>query len=48
MNKPNQTKINTQIQRTEQQLSEGECLGEGETGKGDQLYGDRWKPDFWW
>ena len=22
--------------------------GESEIGKGDQLYGDRWKLNFWW
>ena len=23
-------------------------VGQGEMGKGDQLYGDRWKLKFWW
>ena len=23
-------------------------MGEGEMGKGDQVYGDRWKLKFWW
>ena len=51
MNKPNQTKNrNKHIgQRTDQWLPEGKGLaGQGEMGKEDQLYGYRWKLNFWW
>ena len=47
MNKPNQTKTNMQIQRTKSWLPEGQGQGEGKMGKGDQLYGDEWKLNFW-
>ena len=46
MNKPKET--NTYIQRTEQWLSEEKGLGDGEMSKGDQLYGDGEKINFWW
>lgn len=48
----NKTKTNTE---TEKRLvvtrgEKGVCVGGGgcEMGKGSQLYGDRWEPDFWW
>ena len=44
MNKPNQTKTNTQIQGTEWWFPEGK----GEMDKGDELYGDGQKIKFWW
>ena len=37
-----------QMQRTEQWLPKGKGLREGEMGKGDQLYGDGWRINFWW
>ena len=29
-------------------VTKGVGVGQGEMGKGDQLYGDRWKLKFWW
>lgn len=48
MNKPNQTK--KPYRYTEQSSSywRGRGLREGEMSKGGQLYGDRWKQNFWW
>ena len=37
-------KQNTQIWRTDRK----EVEKEGEISKGDQLYSDGWKLDFWW
>lgn len=29
-------------------VTRGKGLGQGEMGKGSQLYGDGWKLIFWW
>lgn len=48
MNKPSQTRANTQIQRTGQLPERKEWEGaEGEKGKGDHLYSNEWKLNFW-
>ena len=50
MNKPNQTKTNMQTQRTKWWLPEGKewQWGKGKIGKGDQMYSEEWKINFWW
>ena len=46
MNKTDQTNIKAKIERTEQCLPKGKGFGEEQNDKGDQLYGDKWKLDF--
>ena len=44
MNKQKQTRR----YREQQRLLEWKKQGEDEMGKGDQLYAERWKINFWW
>ena len=53
--KQNKSKISEQTKQkhldkwNREVVTRGETgWGEGEMGKGDQLYGDRWKLNFWW
>ena len=49
MSKPNQTKPK-QTHTYREQITgyqRGRVVGEGEMAKGGQLYGERWKLNFW-
>ena len=48
VNTTNQTNIKAKIQRTDQGLPKGKGFGEEQNDKGNQLYGCRWKLNFWW
>ena len=47
MNKPNQTKTDTQREQSSG-YERGRHRGLGKKGKRYQLYGDGWKLNFWW
>ena len=47
MNEPNQTKQTCRYREQSSGCQRGRSTGEGELGKGDQLYGDGWKLNIW-